>query len=83
MNLSCVFYVCDVRYNYEKTYNIVLGANQVVPGMEAGLLGMCVGERRNIVVPPHLGYGEEGVGEFHTQSSHCVESCISNLSFGD
>ncbi|XP_037119840.1 peptidyl-prolyl cis-trans isomerase FKBP9 [Syngnathus acus] len=51
----------DSTHNYGKTYNIVLGANQVVPGMEEGMLGMCVGERRHLVVPPHLGYGEDGV----------------------
>ncbi|XP_004074240.1 peptidyl-prolyl cis-trans isomerase FKBP9 [Oryzias latipes] len=51
----------DSTYNYGKTYNIVLGANQVVPGMEDGLLDMCVGEKRHIVIPPHLGYGERGV----------------------
>lgn len=51
----------DSTYNYGKTYNIVLGANQVVPGMEDGLLEMCVGEKRHLVIPPHLGYGERGV----------------------
>uniref|UniRef100_A0A8C6TNP2 peptidylprolyl isomerase n=1 Tax=Neogobius melanostomus TaxID=47308 RepID=A0A8C6TNP2_9GOBI len=51
----------DSTYNYGKTYNIVLGANQVVPGMEDGLVGMCVGEKRHLVIPPHLGYGERGV----------------------
>jgi FKBP-type peptidyl-prolyl cis-trans isomerase len=34
----------------------------VIPGMDEGLLGVCIGERRRIVVPPHLGYGEEGRG---------------------
>ncbi|CAL8293829.1 unnamed protein product [Merluccius merluccius] len=51
----------DSTYNYGKTYNIVLGANQVVPGMEEGLKDMCVGEKRHLVIPPHLGYGERGV----------------------
>ncbi len=54
------------RYNYGKTYNIVLGANQVVPGMEDGLMEMCVGEKRHLVIPPHLGYGERGVSKSHT-----------------
>lgn len=51
----------DSTHNYGKTYNIVLGANQVVPGMEDGLRDMCVGEKRHLIIPPHLGYGERGV----------------------
>ena len=31
-------------------------------GMDMGLREMCVGEKRTVVVPPHLGYGEAGVG---------------------
>lgn len=32
----------------------------MIPGLEQGLSGMCVGERREVVVPPHLGHGENG-----------------------
>uniref|UniRef100_A0A673N3B5 peptidylprolyl isomerase n=2 Tax=Sinocyclocheilus rhinocerous TaxID=307959 RepID=A0A673N3B5_9TELE len=46
---------------FGKTYDVVLGAGQVVIGMEQGLIGMCVGEKRRLVIPPHLGYGERGV----------------------
>lgn len=34
-----------------------LGAGTLMPGWELGLLGMTVGEVRELVVPPELGYG--------------------------
>ncbi|KAJ4932640.1 hypothetical protein JOQ06_011057 [Pogonophryne albipinna] len=40
-----------------------LGANMVIPGLEEGLRGMCVGERREVVAPPHWGHGENGAGD--------------------
>lgn len=54
------------RVSLGKTYNIVLGSGQVVLGMDIGLRDMCVGEKRRIIIPPHLGYGEAGVGEYIT-----------------
>lgn len=51
----------DSTHNYGKTYNIVLGSGQVVVGMDMGLHDMCIGEKRIVIVPPHLGYGEHGI----------------------
>ncbi|XP_054672728.1 peptidyl-prolyl cis-trans isomerase FKBP9 isoform X2 [Grus americana] len=51
----------DSTHSLGKTYNIVLGSGQVVVGMDMGLQDMCVGERRTVIIPPHLGYGEDGV----------------------
>lgn len=59
--------MCNCRHTYGKTYDVVLGAGQVVIGMDQGLIGMCVGEKRRLVIPPHLAYGERGVGK---SSSH-------------
>ncbi|KAK8382301.1 hypothetical protein O3P69_015321 [Scylla paramamosain] len=39
-----------------------LGQGSVIPGWEEGMEGMCVGESRLLVVPPHLAYGKKGAG---------------------
>lgn len=38
----------------------MLGADKVIDGLDEGLRGMCVGEKRLVTVPPHLGHGEKG-----------------------
>lgn len=32
----------------------------MIEGLDRGLQGMCVGERRQLIVPPHLAHGESG-----------------------
>jgi len=45
----------------DKPYTFVLGGGEVLPGLEQGIEGMKAEGRREIVVPPKLGYGAEGV----------------------
>ena len=35
---------------------------QVIQGYEQGVPGMCKGEKRTLLVPPELGYGDRGAG---------------------
>lgn len=41
-------------------FEFVLGKRQVIPGWERGVVGMRVGGKRTLVVPPELGYGSRG-----------------------
>lgn len=48
------------RHDYEHPQEATLGTNKIIEGLNNGLLSMCVGEKRTVVVPPHLGHGESG-----------------------
>ena len=39
-----------------------LGQNSVIQGWELGVLGMKVGEKRKLTIPPELAYGSQGAG---------------------
>nr|WP_296750483.1 FKBP-type peptidyl-prolyl cis-trans isomerase [Thioalkalivibrio sp.] len=43
-------------------FSLTLGAGRVIPGWEKGLEGMQVGEIRELIIPPALGYGARGAG---------------------
>ena len=43
-------------------FEFTLGQNRVIQGWELGVLGMKVGEKRKLTIPPELGYGSQAVG---------------------
>lgn len=38
-----------------------IGAEQVIPGLNSGISQLSVGERAKLIVPPNLGFGENGL----------------------
>jgi len=52
----------DASWDRDETFRFTLGAGQVIQGWDQGVLGMQVGGRRRITIPPNLGYGKAGAG---------------------
>ncbi|CAN5499244.1 hypothetical protein BH23BAC4_BH23BAC4_07310 [soil metagenome] len=45
-----------------------IGEGRVIPGFEEGVTGMRVGGRRQLLVPPSLGYGDRPIGPIPANS---------------
>jgi FKBP-type peptidyl-prolyl cis-trans isomerase len=49
-------------------FGFTVGANQVIPGFDQGLVGMKVGGVRQLIIPPALGYGSAQNGSIPPNS---------------
>jgi peptidylprolyl isomerase len=52
----------DSSWNRGTPLQFPLGAGRVIAGWDQGVQGMKVGGRRQLTIPPHLGYGDRGAG---------------------
>ncbi len=52
----------DSSYSRNQTFSFTLGAGQVIPGWDLTLSDMKKGEKRIILLPPELAYGDRGAG---------------------
>jgi peptidylprolyl isomerase len=52
----------DASWNRGESFKFGLGKGQVIAGWDQGVVGMKVGGRRRITIPPMLGYGKRGAG---------------------
>lgn len=52
----------DASYNRGAPLDFPLGTGRVIRGWDTGVVGMKVGGRRQLTIPPHLAYGDRGAG---------------------
>lgn len=52
----------DPKFNHVQPFEFKLGAGQVIKGWDEGLVGMKVGEKKTLTIPPEKGYGARGAG---------------------
>jgi peptidylprolyl isomerase len=52
----------DASWDRGETFKFALGKGQVIAGWDQGVVGMAVGGRRRITIPPMLAYGKRGAG---------------------
>ena len=55
-------YRFDYKLSPQDPFNVKLGTRSVIDGWEQGLVGMKAGGKRQLIIPPELGYGPYGYG---------------------
>ena len=52
----------DASWNRDQPFRFTIGRGHVIPGWDAGVLGMKVGGRRKLTIPSAMAYGARGAG---------------------
>ena len=62
----------DNSFKRKQPFVFQIGLRQVILGWEKGLMGMKVGGKRTIKIPPELGYGSRGAGNLIPPNSTLI-----------
>jgi len=65
--------VFDSSIERGETFTFTLGAGRVIKGWDLGVLSMKVGEKRKLIIPPDLAYGQRQMGPIPANSTLIFE----------
>ena len=54
--------IFDSSWSHNQPFAFTLGNGTVIPGWDKGVVGMQVGGRRELIIPPNLAYGAQSPG---------------------
>ena len=63
----------DSSYDRNQPFTTQIGVGQVIQGWDEGIVGMKVGGKRKLTIPPALGYGSQATGSIPANSTLIFE----------
>jgi peptidylprolyl isomerase len=63
----------DSSYDRNQPFTTQIGVGQVIQGWDKGIIGMKVGGKRKLTIPPALGYGSQPAGSIPPNSTLVFE----------
>jgi len=64
----------DSSYDRGRPLVFELGAGRLIKGVDQGMLGVCVGDKRTLTIPPELAYGDRETGPIPAGSTLVFET---------
>lgn len=60
------------EFGHVEPFQFTLGVGQVIQGWDEGLVGMKIGDKKTLVIPPEKGYGDRAVGNIIPANSTLI-----------
>lgn len=60
------------EFGHVTPFEFTLGAGQVIAGWDEGLVGMKIGDKKTLTIPPEKGYGDRAIGNIIPANSTLI-----------